>query len=215
METNEIMEKIGLYFQGFPDPKLNHKSNESILSVWPANYREIICREILPGTLVHLESPDLTGVLSDVYRVEQGHVPVVVYVKDEKVLWLDNHQNDDDFTEFLRLKNPRLEKHQFLTLLLIAKIQYVSEPRLISTWDDIPPDPYPLSPENLRRVQQVKKTISPPRFQIDARAISTDFFIWTRMLGRIYQVKAVWDGDTFHHEGTVLIQGVGDHFMPR
>jgi len=171
-----------------------------------------------------------------IYIIESiGFLSVVLaYYDDDTILWLDDHSSNSDFGVFV--KNERLwtllpERREDLIALLIAtKLNYFGLPQLISAASDIPslseegleiwsrnPQAQNQLAEAQQRLEQVSEKIAPPNMLAGQnQAFELDFFIWTKIIGRVIRARFVFGQDGyFLYEDNELAQFVGRYLVPR
>lgn len=165
-----------------------------------------------------------------VYRVYLQTVSAVVAVYDNSMLWLDDHDSDIDFAEFLRRERLLLwlpdRLDAFLDLLLETKFSFLGQPRIIASVQDIPfpdedplpaddPHSYSAQAEYLNR--EIAPLVHPPQLVLNVKQVSTlTFCIWTKEWGCTYKMTCKWGPAlAWHFESVQLTHTVGKAFIPR
>lgn len=158
-----------------------------------------------------------------------GFLSVVLAYYDGTILWLDDHESNDDFEAFV--KNERLwtwlpeRRDDLIALLLEAKLSYLGLPQLINTAADIPTISRSAgSPEEeqyLIEIQQnyeraANKIVPPNVFIGDDQIFNLNFFIWTAIMGRIIHARfKIGKDGLFQYQGDELTKEAGRFFVPR
>jgi hypothetical protein len=170
-----------------------------------------------------------------VYSISSdSHLTSIIAVyPDETLLWLDDHSSDVDFSIFLVRENlvdwlpHRLE--QWASLVTNTKFNYLGEPQFIGSPYDIPPirersktvlREMPGGADEIieweQRLVRIADQIKPPVVTIASGEYFVDFFIWTRVYGRVIRLQCQFSREgSFRYEATDLAGLVGDYFAPR
>lgn len=184
-----------------------------------------------------------TEISCKVYRINNGHhyLWLIIALYDEGiVLWLDNEADDRDFALFARREKLwswlGASVDNFIELLLQSKLSYLGQPRLLRDVADIPlfpedmwnwqlPTDNDVQRENRRkahdaheeRLRHVTPLIQPPAIiQNSDGAFDLRFCIWTKVLGRVYDIHcSLGPSRPFTYKGFLLAEWVGKGFAPR
>ncbi len=155
------------------------------------------------------------------------------YPQENKVLWLDHHRNNEDFNKFALQENlctwlPN-NVDNFVDLLIQTKFHFLGEPFYIKAATDIPILPvvfrnHILSSEEgvkeITRRENLFKEIStkmhPPKCSKKNRFFFINFYVWTRICGRIINISCSIGSDgIFSYQGNELGEGLGHFYVPR
>lgn len=172
---------------------------------------------------------------SRIFRLIQPTVEVILaYIEaSDEILWLDNHLNNQDFEKFLLLEEflKLLPSHptEFATLFTELKLSYLGRPKLISKASQIAPSKERYEKlwsyseawqqkllEDAKLIEELDARIFPPCCNPAEEGYSLTFFVWTKILGRLFQVECeVSNERTVQYSLSQLAMGLGDAFVPR
>jgi hypothetical protein len=159
---------------------------------------------------------------------------ILAYYDDGTILWLDDHEANDDFEKFS--KNEHLwtwlpeHKEDLIELLIETKMHFFGKPQLINSISDIPSytkqeldqmanDPLLMSQllEIQQKLEHLSEKIIPPDLLIESdKTFELTFFVWTHILGRIVRAQFKFGKDgLFLYEGNELLKEAGRFSVPR
>ncbi|MCB8927958.1 MAG: hypothetical protein H6652_20280 [Ardenticatenaceae bacterium] len=170
-----------------------------------------------------------------VFQLDYRSVETILahYATNDEVLWLDNHLNNQDFEKFLLLeeflKLLPSQPTEFATLFTELKLNYLGRPKLISKASQIVPSKerheklWSISEkfqqkllEDAKLIEELDARIFPPRCNPAEEGYSLTFFVWTEILGRLFQVQCkINHSGSVQYSLTLLVNGIGDAFVPR
>jgi hypothetical protein len=171
------------------------------------------------GSITKYEGEPWTEFSFDIYDCclgNWGASPTVVVAinKDNRVLWLDDHTDDRDFSIFARQEQlfnwlPQ-RKEELLDVLLRTKLHYIGGGSLSIArhQSDIPEVSTQV---NLNKKQrEALNTIKEPLLaELEGGSYSLKFYVWAGVHGRIIEIRCILSEKEFHFEGTDLAGGVG------
>ena len=160
-------------------------------------------------------------------------VVIAFYQDDNNVLWLDNHNNNTDFSIFSRRESlySWLPEHldDFVSLLIKTKLNFLGEPRLVGDVSDVPriAEDYRnyllTSQEGIteltRRetlINEVAGKVHTPISSNKNGSFFIEFFVWTRILGNLIRISCFIKSDgIFDYNGNVIAESIGNFYVPR
>ncbi|WP_420628726.1 hypothetical protein [Candidatus Leptofilum sp.] len=152
---------------------------------------------------------------------------------NDEILWLDNHLNNQDFEKFLLLeeflKRLPTQPTEFATLFTKLKLSYLGRPKLISKASQIAPSKERYEKlwsyseawqekllADAKLIEELDTRIFLPRCIQAREGYSLTFFVWTKILGRLFQVECeINHSGAVQYSLTLLVNGIGDAFTPR
>lgn len=173
---------------------------------------------------------------SRIFQLIQPTVSVILarIETNDEILWLDNHLDNQDFEKFLLLEEfPKLlptQPTEFATLFTELKLSYLGRPKLISKASQIAPSKERYEKlwsyseawqqkllEDAKLIEELDARIFPPRCKPAEEGYSLTFFVWTKILGRLFQVDCeINHSGAVEYSLTLLVHdGLGDAFVPR
>ena len=181
-------------------------------------------------TGTRMQGPPWDILTGQVYMVFLQIVSVMVTVYGNRMLWLDDHDSDVDFAEFLRRERLLLwlpdRLDAFLGLLLETKFSFLGQARIIASVQDIPfpdEDPFPAGDPHSYAAQreyldrEIAPLVHPPQLVLNVDQVSTlAFCIWTKRWGFAYKMTCKWGPALpWHFESVQLTRTVGRAAFPR
>ena len=152
---------------------------------------------------------------------------------NDEILWLDNHLNNQDFEKFLLLeeflKLLPTQPTKFATLFTELKLSYLGRPKLISKASQIAPSKERYEElwsrsealqqkllEDAKLIEELDARIFQPRCSPAEEGYFLTFFVWTEILGRLFQLDCeINHSGVVEYSLTLLVNGIGDAFVPR
>ncbi len=186
----------------------------------------------------HIHYKEKLGFSTEFSRIFQLLEPTVEVIlariaASDEILWLDNHLNNQDFEKFLILeeflKLLPTQPTEFATLFTELKLSYLGRPKLITKASQIAPSKERYEKlwsyseawqqkllEDAKLIEELDDRIFPPRCNPAEEGYSLTFFVWTKILGRLFQVEGeINHSGTVQYSLTLLVNGIGDAFTPR
>ena len=239
--TNEL-ENITRQFAEFfkskqkPPPKGTTKYRLRPQKGWLEDVRTEAFANLIPEQASQKEGRLWSKLNAKVFLVAHMSITAIVaYYEDGTILWLDDHEADDDFEAFAKIERlcawlPN-QKEDLTELLIKTKLNFLGVPQLINTISDIPSyskqdlvqlAKQPLFPLNeyleiQQQMEQLSGKIIPPNLLTTPDGgFELSFFVWTYINGRIIhaQYKFGQDG-LFLYEGKELMKFAGRFSVPR
>ena len=150
----------------------------------------------------------------------------MAFYKDGKILWLDDHSNDEDYSEFLQRETIVISDASVIANFVGAtKFAYLPrglKGRVIGNSEDIP-----RFPEHLRQIYgeqlakdeqsilEIAAQIHPPILTTEDEATHLNFYYWSQDFGVIYKLLCKFEGSKFDWEGEMIATLIGDAFVQR
>jgi hypothetical protein len=148
----------------------------------------------------------------------------------DEILWLNNQ----DFEKFLLLeeflKLLPTQPTEFATLFTELKLSYLGRPKLITKASQIAPSKERYEKlwsysaawrqkllEDAKLIEELDARIFSPRCNPAEDGYSLTFFVWTKILGRLFQVECEinYSGAVEYFLTLLVHDGIGDAFVPR
>lgn len=185
--------------------------------------------------IIMQEDPPYSRLLASVFKVTTVYdlTLIMAIYKDGTILWLDDHSDDEDYKLFISreaLLDWLPEKiNEYSSLFIETKLNFLGEPRLISSITDIPPKAehvvkeWTESPEGRELSKQYDnslnkliKLIYPPKLTISSDGLfSISLFVWTRIIGFVYHIQIDVTQNVLRYNGLRIEEGIGHYFVPR
>ncbi len=152
-----------------------------------------------------------------VYEVSRFQLSAILALYDANtILWLDDHSDDSDFQTFVhreRLTTWLPEQANDLVDLVVAtKLNYLGEPRLVSSSSEIPGF-IEADKDSVSIADQIYPATC---VHLPEGVFRSSFCVWTRILGKLVKVDCFFGLDhTFDLETVLLAEQIGNFFVPR
>lgn len=164
-----------------------------------------------------------------IYRISQDFMRIVVaYYSEDRILWLDNHLNHQDFCKFWTTEqladwlpsNPV----PLANLITLTKLNFLGFPKLVQSVSEIM-----FIPERRKSywreqdIQEWHEQLSVLPYQVEPPSIGKaddgryllTFFVWTEIVGQLFRVQCLLNGEPpFAYHLEQLAVGVGNYFTP-
>ncbi|HSH03127.1 MAG TPA: hypothetical protein VLL52_11460 [Anaerolineae bacterium] len=200
------MDELDLIFREF---FLQQKSKENPDYKTIGHYENYRAEIFHTHKNVYYDPLDETFLLSlsgDVYIVSYSHITAILALYGSSVLWLDSHNNNEDFEEFIyreQLRNwlPKNES-KFLSLLTLTKFNYLGGPQIVQNLSQIP-----LHPMDAEHPQI---SIASPTFIYNGKHTHIAFCLWTKLQGKLWKIDCTLKNNKFDYELKLIANGIGD-----
>jgi hypothetical protein len=218
---------------------LHSEVNQPASGVRPLGYLEHTRAENFQGLrsgMVRIkDNPTLSSLSAQILEISMFALSAVVaFYRSGKVLWLDNHADDEDFEAFLR-REGLIEWlpdrwSELLELLCETKLNYLGLPRLIRDVHEIPrpseesmaiigkdPRVQAQLAEEAELIASIADQIEPPTvMDLAGDGFELKFTVWTKIYGRLLKLNCrLTTGGGFQFEGSELAKLVGAGIVPR
>jgi hypothetical protein len=172
-----------------------------------------------------LEAGIYSGLTTKLYRIVARTLSsIVAYTANNKWLWLDDHSDDTDFQTFWSQEALAswlpTRSEDLLSLMIETKLNFLGVPVIVHDVQDIPQHNDDMPPELIKEKQQklatYRSVIQPPKHEFKSGIWYVEFFVWTRIFGRILKVTFQTSPEnTFPYQIDEIASNTGLYIVPR
>ncbi len=231
-----VMDKIKRQFAGFfKQMNTTSLNQENELLGWLESFRTEFFQSETLFDYVLLENNFLSAIQNQIYQIRYKSISAILAFHQDtgEILWLDNHNSNIDFENFILKENLLSwlpdKATDFAKVFVITKLNYLGEPKLINDVSQIL-----RSKEIIRRIQsrsqedrdllqrekqqfaEIGDRLQPPNCIITNETIEVNFYLWTKIIGRVIYLQCnISMKGQIKYRGTVLAAQVGNWYVPR
>lgn len=223
-----IEQKISEYLlnQAINDPNISQLHEPR---GWLENSRFAILKSFSQEDINLLDENLFSKLSPKIYMISMITVSAIfAYYPNGTVLWLDNHANNRDFTTFVqkeKLVNWLPAHPNDLAYVLVRlKFNFLGWPKLVQSKSDVTH----ISELRISHItseeiasweytlDKINGSIQPPKIiEITRDSITLSFFIWTTILGRLFEINcSLKTNGEFEYKANLLASEIGDYFAP-